>query len=817
MPIVPTDEQQAVIDAVDGTVLVLAAVGSGKTTTLSHRIAHALRVQPTLRPERVLALTFTNRAADHMARSLEAIAGPVATGRMTISTFHALCARILRSDPPGAGLSADFRILDEDDTTELLHEVGLSAPSRAMYDLGAAASATPLGACSVAAWHQGRVGGFDWGPRYADALALRGAIDFAGLVYLTRALLTEVDDAAGRWRTAYDMVLVDEVQDTHISEYEVLRVLAAQASSLCLVGDLDQTIYSWRGSAPQALLEHLAADFGPLRELHMSRNFRATRHMLATASALASAMPDRTSHMRPAEELEAGQVPTVTSYSTLHTEADGVAQQAVALLRDGVPADRLAVLVRTHKAIAHIADAMQQLAVPHTTAEHFRFFRRAEIKDALAVARLVHDRHDEVAARRIARRMVRGVGPASLRRIRDAGRPVGLALTDLLDAATLRQGDPFWVLDRPDCVVLDTETTGFDATEDEVIEVAAVRLRGGVYSGRPADRFEALIRNTVPVGTSEAVHQISDARLAAEGRDAGEVFDALRTFVGTTPIAGHNVGFDQRMLEGHGARVGVPVQLSVAFDTLHLARRLVRDVPNHKLATLVAHLSIPFVPTHRALDDVLATVALAQALETRAAPGRSRRWAVLAKEGPAFARLRSALETWAEQDLRPAALLRTITRQILRYSGADAPRRLQNLEELAQRVDAMDDRRVPPRRALARVLERAALVRDVDALDGTPGVRILTMHQSKGLEFDHVWVPGLVDGGVPSWFALKRLRESDDSEGIDEERRLLYVALTRARRTLRLSWHRRDDRNRSQEASRFLDALGDTVRRIAGP
>jgi DNA helicase-2/ATP-dependent DNA helicase PcrA len=817
MAVVPTDEQQAVIDHLTGTVLVLAAVGSGKTTTLSHRIAHALKSDENLRAERILALTFTNRAADHMAKSLEDIAGAVAASRMTISTFHALCARILRSDPPGAGLPADFRILDEDDVVELMEEVGVNAPTKAMYALNERASATPLGACSVQQWHRGLVGGLEWGPRYAEVLTMRGAIDFAGLVYLTRALLTEVDDARGRWSTAYDVVLVDEVQDTHLSEYEVLRVLAAQAGSLCLVGDLDQTIYSWRGSAPRHLLEHLDRDFGPIVPLHMTRNFRSTRNMLRTASALADAMPDRASDMRASEGLTDGAIPTLISYSTAFTEADGVAQQVAQTLRAGASADRLAILVRTHKALARQAEALKALAVPHTTVEHFKFFRRAEVKDALSVARLVHDRHDEVAARRIARRMVRGVGNATLQRIREEGKPVGLQLTDLLDAATIHQGDPFWVLDQPDCIVLDTETTGFDPDEDEIIEVAAIRLRGGVYSERPEDTFEALLRNTIPVGQSEAVHHISDAQLTAEGRDPTEVLEALAEFIGKLPIAGHNVHFDRRMLEGYAHRLGVPLRLTVRFDTLPLARRLVPTARNHKLGTLVDHLRIPFEPTHRALDDVLATAALAHRLGELAKPGRARRWSILAKEHPAFARLRTALDSWAQQPRRPAALLRTITSQILHYKGADAPRRLANLEELARRVEAMDERHVPAERALTRVLDRAALVRDVDALDGTPGVRVLTMHQSKGLEFDHVWVPDLIDGGIPSWFAVKRLREDGDHEGINEERRLLYVAITRARLTLTLSWHRKDDRGRSQEASRFTEELGATVRRVAGP
>ena len=116
---------------------------------------------------------------------------------------------------------------------------------------------------------------------------------------------------------------------------------------------------------------------------------------------------------------------------------------------------------------------------------------------------------------------------------------------------------------------------------------------------------------------------------------------------------------------------------------------------------------------------------------------------------------------------------------------------------------------------MGAALEHAALVPDVDTL--APGVRVLTMHQSKGLEFDHVWIPGVVEEGIPTWFTLQRHREQGDDSGIHEERRLLYVAITRARKSLSLSWHRRNERGFGKSLSRFAEELGDTVRRIAGP
>ncbi len=812
----PTPEQQAVIDAQTGTVLVLAAVGSGKTTTLTRRVAAALQPPSEIRPERVLALTFTNRAAHHMVEGLVQEVGEVVAAKVVVSTFHALCVRILRSDPPGAGLPADFRVIDEDDAIEILNEIGVENPERAVHALHSATSAVPLGHCAVAEWHTGAVLNVPWGAAYTDALKVRGAIDFAGLVYLSRAVLTEIPETAGRWSTAFDLVLVDEVQDTHLSEYEVLRVLAAQASSLCLVGDLDQTIYSWRGSAPRALLARLSEDYGPVLRLKMTENFRSTRHILRVADAVAAAMPDRESEVRPASDLHDGEVATLTVYSSTDAEAEAIAQDVQRRIQAGIAPSRMAVLVRTNKAITTLSAAMQRYQVPHTTLETTRFFRRSEVKDALALARLVHDPHDAVAARRIARRMVRGVGPKTVARIQAEGRPVGLSITDVLDARTVRRGDPFWMLERPDCVVLDTETTGFDPEEDEIIEVAAVRVRAGSYSQRPGDTFSMLLRNTVPVGASEAVHHISDALLREKGREPKQALLALQAFVGDLPVVGHNVQFDVKMLHGYARRLGVDLRLTVKFDTLPFARRLVPEARNHRLGTLVDTLGISVIPTHRALDDVLATVELARVLGERATPGHGVRWALLAKEAPAFAKLRAALERWQRTPLRPAELIRQIAAEALRYSDPDAARRQQNLAVLADRVAVMDDADLPPAEALAKVIDTATLVREVDALDGLDGVRILTMHQSKGLEFDEVWLPGLSESGLPSWQAIQKLEQQGDSSVLEEERRLLYVAVTRARRRLYLSWATRNERGFQQKASRFLGEIRGTFRDIAG-
>jgi DNA helicase-2/ATP-dependent DNA helicase PcrA len=272
-------------------------------------------------------------------------------------------------------------------------------------------------------------------------------------------------------------------------------------------------------------------------------------------------------------------------------------------------------------------------------------------------------------------------------------------------------------------------------------------------------------------------------------------------------VAGHNVRFDLDMLAGHGARIGVPMGLPLAYDTLPLARRLVRQSPDFRLGTLIRTLGIEFKATHRALDDVLATVALAQKLVALAREHAPERRSLVATMAPRLLRLRQTLDRWAAELLRPAELLARIVDEALRKKYPRQPERVEALGTLVAAVPPLDDPALPPRRALRHVLDRIALLRDLDSLDAdlevVAGVRIMTVHQAKGLEFDEVHVAGLVDGVFPLSSA------SGDPEQREEERRLLYVAMTRARERLHLTYWKRDVEGEAVRPSPLLAGLLD--------
>jgi DNA helicase II / ATP-dependent DNA helicase PcrA len=290
--------QQRVVDQLKGGLLVLAPVGSGKTFALTERIGRALDVGK-LRPERILTLTFTNRAAREVQQRL-ADRFPDQVERLWISTFHGLCATILRREARAAGLPADFTICDETDSLDLLREISpldqdaarafFRDLERAKTVLSSRELSWPLDFARLfAPLGEGRV----LARLYQDELRQQGRLDFGDLVLLTNALFARRADVRQRWEERFDLVQVDEVQDTHRSEYNVIWVLAHRGRNLALFGDLDQTIYGWRGSDPDAIVQRFRRDFAPVVELSLGHNRRATRNLVQAADQFAASLEQR--------------------------------------------------------------------------------------------------------------------------------------------------------------------------------------------------------------------------------------------------------------------------------------------------------------------------------------------------------------------------------------------------------------------------------------------------------------------------------------------------------------------------------------------
>ena len=802
------EAQEQVANHLHGGLLVLAPVGSGKTFALIERIGRALASEQ-FAAERILTLTFTNRAAREVQQRLAA-RFPEQVGRLWISTFHGLCATILRREARAAGLPADFTICDETDSLDLLREIGPFEPGEArrfFRDLerlkagfvGKELTWPPDFERFFAPLGDGRV----LARRYQEELALQGMLDFGDLVLITNALFARHAAVRRAWEERFDLVQVDEVQDTHRSEYNVLWVLAHRHRNLALFGDVDQTIYGWRGSDPDTIIDRFRQHFGPVAELHLRHNRRATRHLVRAADRFAACFERRLTRVAAGPDAPEGEGIVLHHAADPDAEARWIAARIRELAAggDSLAYRRIGVLTGTNQRGIVISEALRAAGVPHVTVEELEFFRRQEIKDALAYLRLLINPADTGAILRVLERPARGIGRGTLARLRREGERLGLRLVDFIRPAAFTHGDPFGTILEAyrdgSLTVFDLETTGLDALQAEIAEAAAVRLE----RGRSVGRFEALVRTGAPVGASAEVHGLRDADLAT-GRPPTEVLPELFGFVEGSLLVGHNVTFDLRMLLSQAGRLGVPVPELNYADTLLLARHFL-EAPDYSLEGLAASLGLPNRPGHRAMLDVLATCDLLGVLLPRMAAAEAERRALVDREAEPFADLTAQLDDWrALAELaRPAELLD----QVLDESGlaenyAGEPRRRRSLEELVQAFKLLDDPRLEPAEALYAVVSHTALVRSLEQLDDRDDrVPIITIHQAKGLEFDTVFVAGLAEGELPR-------RRSIQEGRLEEERRLFYVALTRARRRLFLTTHARNAYGPTRP-SRFLQQL----------
>jgi DNA helicase-2/ATP-dependent DNA helicase PcrA len=418
-------QREAVLH-VDGPLLVLAGAGSGKTRVIAHRIAYL--VGRGVDPRQILAVTFTNKAAGEMAQRVGAIlAGRPAGGRPPlVATFHATCARLLRSEIHHLGYPRSFVIYDEDDRLALVREcyreLGLDerslAPAAAVARISRAKNQL-LGPEAVAEAVRGprEAEVARLYARYATRLRALGAVDFDDLLGLTVELFTRHPEVLGHYRDLWRYVLVDEYQDTNAAQYRLLRQLTAVHRNLCVVGDPDQSIYRFRGADLRNILD-FERDFPGCRVVRLEQNYRSTGRILEIAAAVIAHNLARKEKSLWTENVQ-GVAARLFRGRDEAEEALWVARTVAELRGDGLPLDGVAVLYRTNAQSRVLEDAFRAAGFPYHIVGSVRFYERREIKDALAYLRLVTNPADDLAFRRALGAPPRGVGRTTLGRLEE--------------------------------------------------------------------------------------------------------------------------------------------------------------------------------------------------------------------------------------------------------------------------------------------------------------------------------------------------------------------------------------------------------------
>jgi DNA helicase-2/ATP-dependent DNA helicase PcrA len=430
--------QREAVLATEGPVLVVAGAGSGKTRVLTYRIAHLVSAVG-VKPQEILAITFTNKAAGEMRERLEGVLGGIAR-TMWVMTFHSACGRILRTEAPKLGYRSNFTIYDQADqvrVVKLCLEELERDPKRFVPRGIHSQISNAKNLLITPDDYKARVSSFydqtvaDVYELYQGRLFASNAVDFDDLLMLTVQVLERFPEARKRWQKAFRYVLVDEYQDTNHAQYRLLQLLAGEHQNVFAVGDPDQSIYAFRGADIRNIME-FERDFGGAKQIALEQNYRSTNAILRAANAVISENRER----KPKNlwsELGEGDPIRVIEVEDEHAEARFVAAEIAGLVDEGFAGSEIAIFYRTNAQSRVLEDVLVRQDIPYQVIGGPKFYERAEIKDAIAYLQVIDNPSDAISLTRIANRPRRGIGDASLARVRAYADVHGLSLWEALE------------------------------------------------------------------------------------------------------------------------------------------------------------------------------------------------------------------------------------------------------------------------------------------------------------------------------------------------------------------------------------------------
>ena len=423
-----------------GPLLIVAGAGSGKTRVLTHRIAHLIKNEG-VSPFEILAITFTNKAADEMKSRVAQLVGPVAE-KMWVSTFHSACVRILRRDAARLGFPSSFTIYDQADAHRLtgyvIRDLGLDAKKFPPRSVHGTISAAKNDGVSAEEYKERATTIFerkiaDVFVEYQARLLKAGAMDFDDLLANTVELLRRFPEVLEHYQRRFRHVLVDEYQDTNRVQNELVLMLSAQSGDVCVVGDADQSIYRFRGADMRNILEFEEA-FPDVTVVLLEQNYRSTQTILDAANAVIA-----NNLSRKPKELwtESGPGEAIVRYHADDEadEAQWIAHQIMHLKDSGHSWGDCAIFYRTNAQSRVIEEYLMRVGIPYKVVGGTRFYDRREVKDALAYLKAVVNPADEVSVKRVLNTPKRGVGDSSVGRLDAYARSHGLTFLDALREA----------------------------------------------------------------------------------------------------------------------------------------------------------------------------------------------------------------------------------------------------------------------------------------------------------------------------------------------------------------------------------------------
>lgn len=840
------DVQKAVIDCKNN-ILVFASAGTGKTSTLSEKIRLQI-LNDRINPENILCLTFTNRGCEEIRKKVSENVNTEVFKKLTIKTFHAFCNEIITEYYifKGNPLS-NVSIYDESDCClickSIIDETNIELNFKDNNDGLSKLISYMKEILNNSFEFEGnyletiksiiRNQFIDFSQKldehfepqmykgskltkvvnsetlchivesYQHYLEMSHAFDFNDLVYYANRYLFD-EDFRDFIAKKYSWIYIDEAQDTSFIEYSLIKKIT-NYSKVFLSGDFFQTIYEWRGSTPEQILQDFKTSFKP-DVFCYDVNYRSTKTLAsASFSVLRKLFPEEVAEIYK-EGISVGNYKNgepIYSHESFNTT-----EEARFINEDIIrhQTSDACILVRTNTYAKDLSKCLEEINPNrYFLVQDYQYYKRPEVKEILAFLRLILNPYDAVSLERIAVRYVRGFGDKKLSElISNEAYETGVRINDLLDKKTHENGgDKYRFLEDNlmlgNVVVFDTETTGLDVESDEVVQIACKRID---QDGNELNRFTTLVKTRKGVGESEKVHHISDEQIAKEGMAKTEALKKFLEFTKDSVLVGHNVTFDISIMNSELERNGFPIINNDFYDTLELARRFVRGSKNYKLEVLTEYLSLPSVGYHDAMEDVTATSNLLLYLVNKPIrKTRETRVKILTKYLHLFKNLMEVLDFYKQRlygsnfDKYVEDVISSLNMEKI-YK--DKTQQLFNIHHFIRLSRLRFNDSQSNFNSLKTLVNVSSLsTNDFDAIYKELGlIPIITVHQSKGCEFDTVYMAGVEDNMYPAYYSYGK------SE--NEEKRVFYVGITRAKKRLVITYRQFEKHGHPVYPSHYL-------------
>lgn len=857
------EEQQKVVNEQKNNIILLASAGTGKTNTLAERVTSIIK-NGNSKPSEILCITFTNKACKEMSDRVMKIVGGEAKD-ITIRTFHSFCFDVVRTYAKrNTDIFSDFTIFDEDDCREVISKLSYyyatsnlmatnmqiqkvidfikverarieTLEDRVLDEYKTVIDeifkfreekinqvCTNKGNLNLNLKNYIKFHGHELVTLYDSKLREDHALDFNDLIILTKELFKD-EKVVRALKNKFKYINIDEVQDTSIIEYSIIEKIF-EGNNVLICGDFFQTIYSWRGSDPEMIFNKFKEKYNPV-EIVFSKNYRATKNLnKASLEFLNNAFSSKVSTMYKdgilAESKEDGEKILLKETKGLREEARFIFDYVNKLCEKGEDLKRVCVLTRDNNYNIGLSEELYQIGgyegadFEFILVDQFKFFRRQEVKDILAFLKLIANRYDSLSLKRIVNRLPTGIGMRTIEAIESYKyKEIGIRLSDYIDPLVLESGEKFSLLinefEKENIIVFDVESTGVDVTEDEIIQIAAIKLN---KNGEVVDKFEKFLKNKKPVKDSYYVHGFSDEMLQRIGEDKEKVLKEFVEYSKDSIIVGHNVQYDINILcsELERNNLGKP-KFKTFYDTLDIYRRFYPGNINYKLENLSKVYDTKHKPSHDAMDDIIATgELLVRAINEKIRETSMERMALMSKHLKAFTAISKKLNELFKiaESKRPYELVACVMNGFnikSMYAGDENKEKLNRLRDLYALFRDLDDKSKGNRDALLDIIRITGLSNgELESLiinrTKKPRIPIITVHQAKGLEFDTVFLAGIQNNTFPSYMAIK--------EGnLSEEKRVFYVAITRAKKRLVITYNSQGKYGHRNEISQFINYI----------